>query len=55
MKFNYKVKHNGKVYPAGTDVPVEGIEPEVKKTEEVATDEVVKPTKAKTGSKKTKK
>jgi len=24
MKFNYRVKHNGIVYPAGADVPVEG-------------------------------
>ena len=23
MKFNYRVKHNGIVYPAGADVPVE--------------------------------
>ena len=23
MKFNYRVKHNGVVYPAGTDVPVD--------------------------------
>ena len=22
MKFDYEVKHNGKIYPAGTDVPV---------------------------------
>lgn len=23
MKFNYRVKHNGVVYPPGADVPVE--------------------------------
>lgn len=33
MKFKYRVKHNGVVYPAGADVPVEGVPvetPEVK-------------------------
>ena len=24
MKYNHKVKHNGKIYPAGADVPVHG-------------------------------
>lgn len=35
MVFDYTVKHDGIVYPAGTDVPVGGNEPkvEVKKEE----------------------
>lgn len=34
MKYDYKVKHNGKVYPPGTEVP--SGEPEPVKTEEKA-------------------
>lgn len=33
MKYTYAVKHNGVVYPAGTDVPVDK-QPEAKKTDE---------------------
>lgn len=53
MKFNYKVKHNGVIYPAGTDVPVEGIEPE--KPQKKVSVEPIKTVKAKVGSKRTKK
>lgn len=56
MKFNYRVKHNGVVYPAGAEVPVGNIEPKTddngsKETEKVET----KPVKTKTGNKRTKK
>ena len=34
MKFDYEVKHNGRYYPAGADVPV-GIEPKRQEVEVV--------------------
>ena len=56
MKFNYRVKHNGIVYPAGTDVPVK--DEQKPKTEEIGskeTDKVEKePVKTKVGFKKKK-
>jgi hypothetical protein len=56
MKFNYRVKHNGIVYPAGADVPVGNIEPKQadngsKEAEKVEN----KPVKNKAGNKRTKK
>lgn len=57
MIYNYRVKHNGKVYPPGTDVPVEGITT-VKETEsgsEITKKTEDKPVKTRTGTKKTKK
>lgn len=59
MVFKYRVKHNGVVYPPGTDVPVEG-KPEPKVVEEVPVKTVKpaeeKPAKpVKNGTKRTKK
>lgn len=56
MKFKYRVKHNGVVYPPGADVPVGVIEP---KTDDNGSKEAEKvedkPVKTKVGNKRTKK
>lgn len=59
MIYKHRVKHNGVVYPAGTDVPVGNIIVEPKKEESKPVEvekEEVKPVKTtKVGFKKTKK
>lgn len=52
MKFSYTVKHDGVIYPAGTEVPV-GKEVEAPKAEVKEVE--VKPAKTKASNKKTKK
>ena len=55
MVFDYTVKHDGIVYPAGTDVPVGKNEPkvEVKKEEPKKVVETPQPTVSKARPKKT--
>lgn len=56
MKFNYQVKHNGVVYPAGADVPVK--DEQKPRAEEIGSKEIEKvekdPVKPKAGLKKKK-
>lgn len=57
MIFKYQVKHNGVIYPAGTNVPVEGAPEKVEQPEVKAAPVEEKPaaeTKAKPRSKKRK-